>query len=41
MSERLGFSGALARKFLQSEITPLLALVGILLGVRGEFVIIT
>ena len=33
MSERLGFSGSLARKFLQSEITPLLALVGVLLGV--------
>ncbi len=32
MSERLGFSGGLARRFLQSEITPLLALVGILLG---------
>ncbi len=33
MSERFGFSGALARKFLRSEITPLLALVGLLLGV--------
>ena len=32
MSERLGFSGSLAQRFLQSEITPLLALVGILLG---------
>ncbi|MEZ5541584.1 MAG: efflux RND transporter permease subunit [Pseudomonadota bacterium] len=32
MTERLGFSGALARRFLQSEITPLLALVGLLLG---------
>jgi multidrug efflux pump subunit AcrB len=32
MNERLGFSGGLARRFLQSEITPLLALVGILLG---------
>ncbi len=32
MGERLGISGALARKFLQSEITPLLALVGLLLG---------
>jgi len=30
--ERLGLSGALARKFLQSEITPLLALVGLLMG---------
>jgi len=33
MAERLGFSGALAKKFLHSEITPLLALVGFLLGV--------
>jgi multidrug efflux pump subunit AcrB len=32
VSERLGFSGALARRFLHSEITPLLALVGLLLG---------
>ncbi|MDV3239941.1 MAG: efflux RND transporter permease subunit [Gammaproteobacteria bacterium] len=32
MSERLGISGAIARKFLQSQITPLLALVGFLLG---------
>ena len=32
MSERLGFSGSLAQRFLHSEITPLLALVGILLG---------
>jgi biotin carboxyl carrier protein len=30
---RLGLSGAIARKFLLSEITPLLALVGLLLGV--------
>jgi multidrug efflux pump subunit AcrB len=30
---RLGLSGAIARKFLKSEITPLLALVGLLLGV--------
>ena len=30
---RLGLSGTIARKFLQSEITPLLALVGLLLGV--------
>ena len=30
--ERLGVSGALAQKFLVSEITPLLALVGLLLG---------
>jgi len=32
MSDRLSFSGAVARKFLQTEITPLLALVGLLLG---------
>ncbi|NOY67365.1 MAG: efflux RND transporter permease subunit [Gammaproteobacteria bacterium] len=32
MSERLGISGAIAKKFLTSEITPLLALVGFLLG---------
>ncbi|MCG6872065.1 MAG: efflux RND transporter permease subunit [Gammaproteobacteria bacterium] len=32
MSERLGISGSLARRFLRSEITPLLALVGVLLG---------
>ncbi|MGB5438955.1 MAG: efflux RND transporter permease subunit, partial [Gammaproteobacteria bacterium] len=32
MSDRLGFSGSLAQRFLHSEITPLLALVGILLG---------
>ena len=38
MSDRLGFSGTLARKFLQSEITPLLALVGILLGVFAVMV---
>lgn len=31
--ETLGFSGALAKKFLHTEITPLLALVGFLLGV--------
>ena len=32
MSERLGISGAIARTFLQSQITPLLALAGFLLG---------
>ena len=32
MSERLGFSGRVARQFLQTEITPLLALLGLLLG---------
>ncbi len=38
MAERLGFSGALAKKFLHSEITPLLALVGFLLGVFAVMV---
>ena len=38
MSEGLGFSGALARQFLQSQITPLLALMGILLGVFAVLV---
>lgn len=38
-SSRLGFSGALARRFLTSQITPLLALVGVLLG--GFAVIVT
>ena len=33
MSEALGPSGRLARAFLQSELTPLLALVGLLLGI--------
>jgi multidrug efflux pump subunit AcrB len=33
MSDRLGFSGSVARRFLQTEITPLLALLGLLLGV--------
>ncbi len=32
MSDRLGLSGSIASKFLHSEITPLLALVGLLLG---------
>ena len=32
MSERLGISGRIARTFVQSQITPLLALVGFLLG---------
>ncbi|MCK4742525.1 MAG: efflux RND transporter permease subunit [Sulfuriflexus sp.] len=32
MSEQLGISGRIARSFLLSEITPLLALVGLLLG---------
>ncbi len=33
MSQRLGISGSIARAFLQSEITPLLALIGLLMGV--------
>jgi len=33
MSERLGISGRVAQKFLTTEITPLLALIGLLLGV--------
>ena len=32
MAERLGLSGTLARQFLRTEITPLLALIGLLLG---------
>ncbi len=32
MTDKLGISGSIARKFLHSEITPLLALVGFLLG---------
>ncbi|MBK8753868.1 MAG: efflux RND transporter permease subunit [Candidatus Competibacteraceae bacterium] len=35
---RLGLSGAIAKKFLLSEITPLLALVGLLLGVFAVLV---
>lgn len=38
MAERLGFSGALAKKFLHSEITPLLAIVGLLLGLFAVMV---
>jgi multidrug efflux pump subunit AcrB len=39
MSEQdLGFSGSIAKKFLHSEITPLLALVGFLLGVFAVLV---
>ena len=37
-AKALGFSGALAKKFLFSEITPLLALVGILLGLFAVLV---
>ena len=38
MSERLGFSGRVARSFLQTEITPLLALLGLLLGLFAVLV---
>ncbi len=38
MSERLGISGVIAKKFLHSEITPLLALVGLLMGVFAVLV---
>jgi multidrug efflux pump subunit AcrB len=38
MAESLGFSGSIAKKFLHSEITPLLALVGFLLGVFAVFI---
>ena len=38
MSHRLGISGSTARAFLTSEITPLLALVGFLLGVFAVMV---
>lgn len=37
-SERLGLSGSIAKKFLHSEITPLLALVGLLLGLFAVLV---
>ena len=33
MSQKLGISGSIAQRFLTSELTPLLALLGILLGV--------
>ena len=33
MSDAPGFSGSVAKKFLQTEITPLLAVLGLLLGV--------
>ena len=35
---KLGFSGSIAKKFLLSEITPLLALVAFLLGVFAVMV---
>jgi multidrug efflux pump subunit AcrB len=38
MSDRLGFAGQIARRFLTTEITPLLALVGLLLGVFAVLV---
>ena len=38
MSQRLGISGSIAKLFLNSEITPLLALVGFLLGVFAVMV---
>ncbi|MDX1252659.1 MAG: efflux RND transporter permease subunit [Gammaproteobacteria bacterium] len=38
MSERMGISGAIAKKFLHSQITPLLALVGLLMGLFAVLV---
>jgi len=38
MSTKLGISGSIAKLFLQSEITPLLALVGLLAGVFAVLV---
>jgi multidrug efflux pump subunit AcrB len=38
MTERLGFSGSVAKKFLQTELTPLLALLGLLLGLFAVMV---
>lgn len=38
MSERLGISGGTAKRFLTSEITPLLAVVGLLLGLFAVLV---
>jgi multidrug efflux pump subunit AcrB len=38
MAQQLGLAGALAKKFLQSEITPLLALVGVLMGLFAVLV---
>ena len=32
MSKELGFSGNVAKQFVDSQLTPLLALVGLLLG---------
>ena len=38
MSDQLGFAGQIAKRFLTTEITPLLALVGLLLGVFAVLV---
>ncbi|BCO31397.1 multidrug transporter AcrB [Thiohalobacter sp. COW1] len=38
MSDRLGFSGRVARTFLDTQITPLLALLGFLLGVLAVLI---
>ena len=38
MADKLGFSGKIARTFLTSEITPLIALLGFLLGVFAVLV---
>ncbi len=38
MSEKLGISGSVAKRFLTTEITPLLALVGLLLGLFAVLV---
>jgi len=38
MAQPLGFSGALAKKFLDSQLTPLLALVGVLMGLFAVLV---
>ena len=38
MTEPLGFSGRLARRFLSSELTPLLAIAALLLGVFAVLV---
>ena len=38
MTNKLGISGTVAKKFLTSEITPLLALVGVLMGLFAVLV---
>ena len=40
MSNRLGLSGQIAKRFLTTEITPLLALVGLLLGLLVGLLVI-